>query len=226
MSEDTIQRLFRPFSQADASTARKFGGTGLGLSIAKKLVELMGGRIAVSSTEGVGSVFAFTIPLPHVDETEGILVRALSRELSTPTSSNFGNVRVLVAEDNHVNQMIATKMLQKLGIAFTIVENGREALEVVMSGTQYDLILMDCQMPDMDGYEATRLIRVAHDRRYADLPIIAMSANVLPADKARCFEVGMSDHIGKPVKATQLASVLEKWLKRVGRVGSVESLRI
>ncbi|KAJ3277838.1 hypothetical protein HK104_002933, partial [Borealophlyctis nickersoniae] len=146
MSEETIRRLFRPFSQADASTARRFGGTGLGLSIAKKLVELMGGRITVSSVEGVGSVFAFDIPLPCEDGGGGDVTPTTSTSETVRRNPRLGNVRVLVAEDNQVNQLIASKMLEKMGVAFTIVENGRAALEAIMS-EPYDLVLMDCQMP-------------------------------------------------------------------------------
>ncbi|KNC99804.1 PAS domain S-box protein [Spizellomyces punctatus DAOM BR117] len=210
MSPDVLERLFQPFSQAESSTARRFGGTGLGLSISKGLVQLMGGTISVSSTEGEGSTFSFVLPLPTATvQSEHLL--PVSQVPFNPQRS-FTDKQVLVAEDNPINQVIASKLLQKLNIKFTMVEDGHAVLRALRGSEKFDLILMDCQMPGMDGFEATRCIRASENFEISRIPIVAMSANVLESDKARCLECGMSDHLGKPVKARDLDRMLGKWL--------------
>jgi signal transduction histidine kinase/ActR/RegA family two-component response regulator len=202
-----VNTLFRPFSQVDASTTRRYGGTGLGLSIVRRLAELMGGEAGVESREGVGSTFWFTarfdvvtardvasIPAPaHVDEA-----RALGK-------------RILLAEDNVVNEKVATRFLQKLGYAVDAVANGREAVDAWAKGG-YDLVLMDCQMPVLDGYAATREIR-ARERNGERIPIVALTANAMPKDELECRQAGMDDHLAKPIDRTELARCLEHHLR-------------
>jgi signal transduction histidine kinase/CheY-like chemotaxis protein len=202
-----VHTLFRPFSQLDASTTRRYGGTGLGLSIVRRLAELMGGEAGVESREGVGSTFWFTarfdvvsahdvaaMPAPsHVDETRG------------------SGKRILLAEDNVVNEKVATRFLQKLGYAVDAVVNGREAVDAWAKGG-YDLVLMDCQMPVLDGYAATREIR-ARERNGERIPIVALTANAMPKDELECRQAGMDDHLAKPIDREELARCLEQHLR-------------
>lgn len=199
-----LTRMFKSFSQVDSSTTRKYGGTGLGLSISKHLVSLMQGEIGVTSEVGVGSTFWFTIPLIESDRP------AVKNELATlPRNSEVGRLRVLIAEDNSVNQLIALKILEKMGHSAVTVANGREAVEALQAGP-YDLVLMDCQMPEMDGYEATRIIRRTMAKTHANLPIVALTANALNGDREKCLAVGMNDYISKPMKPRELAEVIDK----------------
>jgi PAS domain S-box-containing protein len=206
IAEAMQDRLFQPFTQVDSSMARRFGGTGLGLSIAKKLVTMLNGEIGVSSALGHGSRFWFKVPLVR-DETaknvsghSGVALECKSR-------------RVLVVEDNVINQSIAVRMLEKLGHLPTAVDNGAEAIAklrlATSIGERFDLILMDCQMNEMDGYEATRLIRSGIVEGYESVPIIAMSANDLESHRARCLEVGMSSALIKPMTVQQLQAVIQ-----------------
>jgi two-component system, sensor histidine kinase and response regulator len=204
ISQETLGRLFQPFSQADASTSRKYGGTGLGLAISKRLVELMGGRIWVESGEGRGSAFYFTIVakrstnppnkalpvLTHIDEPEQ------TRERS-----------ILLAEDNTVNQRMAILMLKKLGYNADKVANGTEVL-LALESKFYDLILMDVQMPEMDGLQATREIR----RRWPSggPKIVALTAHAIAGDREKCLEAGMDDYLCKPINLDDLKVTLER----------------
>ena len=203
--------LFKKFSQLDASTSRKYGGTGLGLAISKQLVELMNGAIGVDSKEGDGATFWFALTLPldprrYPDEPG---------QHSHDPAGLWGNfaasgARVLVAEDNVVNQKVAVRMLEKLGIRADVAGNGREAVQM-FAGLAYDALLMDCQMPDMDGYQATREIRGTEEADQR-VPIIAMTADAFAECRDRCKEAGMDDYLAKPVRLQQLAEVLKKWL--------------
>ncbi|MEK6555846.1 MAG: CHASE domain-containing protein, partial [Bdellovibrionota bacterium] len=199
-----LGRMFQAFSQADTTTTRRFGGTGLGLSISKQLVTLMGGDISVDSFEGLGSTFRFRIKLAHGQAIQ---------EIETPITDIkiTRNARILVAEDNRINQMIALAILKKLGYSAHAVANGKEVLEAVKE-SPFDLILMDCQMPDMDGYEATHHIRASLNERNRIIPIIALTANALKGDREKCLVAGMNDYISKPVKEKDLFQVIEKWL--------------
>ncbi|NPV61864.1 MAG: response regulator [Methanotrichaceae archaeon] len=203
-------RLFQSFSQIDASTTRRYGGTGLGLAISKKLVELMGGEIWAKSREGEGSTFHFTVVAAAVDARPAGEV-----DLSQPKSEilqddgqkmDHRSLRILLAEDNIVNQKVMQKMLKKLGHRSDVVTNGLEALEA-LEGQTYDVVLMDVQMPEMDGIETARKIR----ERWQGRPkIIAITAFALQGDRERCLAAGMDDYISKPVKLEELRAVLEE----------------
>lgn len=219
--------LFEQFSQVDASTTRQYGGTGLGLAICKQLAGLMGGEIGVASEEGHGSEFWFTarfgegkdLPRKPVDGLVGLPV--LARDSSNPsdlkaTSSEFAplfahrKARILLAEDNSVNQQVALGILRKLGLTADAVANGLEAINA-LAILPYDLVLMDLQMPEMDGIEAARRIRSC-PAAYSQIPIIAMTAHAMAGDRERCLTAGMNDYITKPVSPEAIVKALQTWL--------------
>ena len=204
ISPKDIKRLFQPFTQSDSSTTKKYGGTGLGLVICKRLVETMGGEIGVESTVEVGSTFWFTIPLEFSDTTS-----APSIENSPAVSTNLPAVttKILIVEDNLINQEITSSMLEQLGFTADLAEDGEQAVAAFKS-TPYDIILMDCQMPVMDGYNATREIRKlgAHGK---DVYIIGITANAIEGDKEKCLDAGMDFYIAKPASLEQMRSAIE-----------------
>ncbi|MBC7690862.1 MAG: PAS domain S-box protein [Methylotenera sp.] len=206
--QEALSRMFQAFSQADGSTSRRFGGTGLGLSISKQLTELMGGEIGVRSKINEGSTFWFTLTLQPVNEINSVLTPEL---VSTRREEDDRPVRILLAEDNMVNQKIAIRMLERAGYRVDAVANGLEVMDALRVAP-YDLILMDCQMPEMDGYQATRMIRASQTLEARDIPIIAMTANAMSGDRDRCLEAGMSDYVSKPVKAADLVAVIQRAL--------------
>ncbi len=211
--ESLHHRIFQSFSQADSSTTRKYGGTGLGLSICKKLTELMGGEIGFTSHEGEGSTFWFILPLALTAEKQNPAPAPGPTALfSVMTAEERKNVLILLAEDNTINQKIAMKMLEKLGYRADCAANGLEVLDAV-SRIKYDAILMDCQMPEMDGYEATLRLREREAAEGGHLPIIAMTANAMAGDREKCITVGMDDYVTKPIERKQLDEILIKWLK-------------
>jgi PAS domain S-box-containing protein len=200
-------QIFEPFRQADGSTTRKYGGTGLGLAISRKMVELMGGSMGVESEVGKGSCFWFELTLPASDPPAHVRLEQEARA-SEPTA--LTGLRVLVAEDNYVNQKVIRRTLEKWGVAVEIAENGQEALEW-LARAPFHLVLMDCQMPLMDGYEATRRIRAYEAPRGLHIPIIALTANALEGDREKCIECGMDDYLSKPINPDLLWDKLAQW---------------
>lgn len=209
ISEEKKEKIFAPFSQADASTTRKYGGTGLGLSICKQLSELMKGKVGVESEEGEGSEFWFEVTLPKTKEEEQA-ANGEGDEEFTGLDENK-KLKVLLAEDNQSNQILEQRMLEKEGVDLTLVNNGEEALERYQE-EDFDLILMDVYMPEMDGVEATKQIRkmeTENDKKH--IPIIAISASVMPKDKERIFDAGVDDFLGKPIAKNYLLNKIKKW---------------
>jgi len=209
LSQTAQLKLFQPFAQAESSTTRKFGGTGLGLAICWRLVDLMGGKIGVTSEEGRGSTFWFSVRLERSSAPES--ARSPSLPSSPQIRSSDGQTfRVLLVEDNPMNQKIAAAQLRKRGCEVEIVSNGAEAVDAWRRAS-FDLIFMDCQMPEMDGFEATRVIRALEKETSRPLtPIVAMTANALRGDRENCLQAGMNDYIPKPVDLAHLQTVLEK----------------
>ena len=212
MEPDTISRLFQPFTQADASTTRHFGGTGLGLSIVRRLVELMGGRISVSSAPGVGSTFTFTLSFETAaagpaDETEPAANEIALRDMA----ERFSGATVLVVEDNAVNREVARRFLERLGCTPVVVSDGKAALEAC-SLRDFDLILMDVQMPVMDGIEATRELREREAGTGRRTPIVALTASAMSGELSRCLSAGMDGLLTKPVEVARLREVLEQYV--------------
>ncbi len=210
LSEDECARIFDAFAQADSSHTRRHGGTGLGLAISRQIVGLMGGRIGVDSTPGKGSTFWIVIPAHPVQESPVLLTPPTHR-----ASNSRLNGHVLLVEDNAVNQLVAQSFLADLGLRVSVAHNGLEAVEMT-AAQRFDVVLMDCQMPELDGFEATQRIR-ARERAAGGvdtpaLPIIAVTANVFEDDRERCFETGMNDFIAKPFKQAELHSIISRWL--------------
>ncbi len=209
IAPETQTKLFNKFAQADSSVTRNYGGTGLGLAICKQLAELMGGKIGMESAPGRGSTFWFTIRCepgdPQAVEAEQWI--AETDDITLPVSDQ--NLRILIAEDNNVNQMVLNAILSKTGHHVDMVSNGIEAVAAVMR-CQYDLILMDVQMPEMDGVTAARKIRELHGAA-EKIPIIAVTANAMLGDREKYLDAGMTDYISKPINSQKLLSVLAKY---------------
>lgn len=211
MSKETEAKLFQAFTQADSSTTRKFGGTGLGLAISRRLAETMGGSMWVESEAGVGSTFSFATWFGLALE-DGLQPMVLANTVGEVAVKDYGlaGVRVLLAEDNEINRQIAWELLNSQGMIVAMAATGAEALRMVRSmppDDAYQLVLMDVQMPEMDGFEATRSIR-----EFApDLPILAMTARTLPEERERCFAAGMNDHLSKPIDPDILFGAIRRW---------------
>jgi signal transduction histidine kinase/ActR/RegA family two-component response regulator len=222
IAPEQLEKLFRSFTQADSSTTRRYGGTGLGLAISKHLVELMGGQIGAKSESGKGSTFWFVLPLHDVSRVPaGAAASPDGRgdgqavPGAAPAASLRSRGRLLLVEDNLVNQKVASHMLVKLGYAVEIAEHGRAGIER-LENSCYDLVLMDIQMPEMDGYEATRLIRDPESSVLDHaVPVVAMTANAFAEDRERCLAAGMNDFLAKPVDRRALEAMLVKWIPPV-----------
>jgi CheY-like chemotaxis protein len=200
-----IDQLFQPFVQSDTSTSRRYGGSGLGLAIARQLASLMGGKIGAESIEGQGATFWFTARLALAPE---------SPDTGQPNSIETSGARpvrqILLVEDNTTNQMVARLLLERLGHVVHLAGNGAEAL-AYLQDHDCDLVLMDCEMPGLDGYAATRAIRAPDSTaRNPHVPIIALTANAMPEEERKCRAAGMNDFLTKPVRATELAAALER----------------
>jgi signal transduction histidine kinase/CheY-like chemotaxis protein len=213
LNEEQKNQLFERFIQADGSTTRRYGGTGLGLAISKQLVELMHGKIGVESELGQGSTFWFTLILANGQQPPDTLADEPNSLLHSTEKTVFSG-KVLVVEDNAVNQLVAQSQLEDLGIQVSLAENGKVATQMLESH-HYDLVFMDCQMPIMDGFEASGIIRdTSSPVLDHDVPIIAMTANAIKGDREKCLAAGMSDYLSKPVDPDKLSLILNKWLPR------------
>ena len=217
MPRERCEKLFSPFTQADESTTRKYGGTGLGLSITRLLIELMQGKIRVESEEGIGTQFHITMDFMHVPDSSTTSVRESSAGSQNNQQagvqqalSKLNGAHLLLVEDNEINQELTAALLCKNGITVEIAADGQQALDL-LDKSQFDGVLMDCQMPVMDGYIATREIR--KQKRFENLPIIAMTANVMASDIKEAIDSGMNDHIGKPVDLHTLFTTMAIWFK-------------
>lgn len=227
ISDDVKNRLFQSFSQADASTTRRFGGTGLGLTISKGICEKMGGKIWVDSIVGVGSTFYFTIKTEISSAQE---IEKMQKETLRIESSEFTDfakthpLHILVTEDNRINQMVAQGLLGKLGYKIDLAENGNQALEK-LSQKKYDVIFMDCHMPELDGFEASRMIQKKYSE--SERPhIIALTASSTIEDKEQCLSSGMNDFVGKPITLQNLITALHNYFNRKSSLGASRLLEL
>jgi CheY-like chemotaxis protein len=216
ISEEARERLFQPFTQADASTTRQHGGTGLGLSISRRLADLMGGKMECDSTLGQGSTFRCRLPCLSADPEQ---VKELLQHsvVATAARRREGDPSVLVVDDNAVNRRLAERMLSKLGLRSSAAEGGEQAL-AICEQESFSIILMDCQMPGIDGFETTRRLRATAGPNQS-APVLALTANAFGDIRDRCLECGMNDYLAKPISLKSLETILDKWLS----AGALES---
>ncbi|MFA7485507.1 MAG: response regulator, partial [Phycisphaerae bacterium] len=211
---DKQQSIFEAFIQVDGATTRKYGGTGLGLSIAKKITSLFGGQITLRSQPGKGSTFSMVIPIsndisnvPRINEVEDDSEQLIDEDAPVRLDQKTFSGKILVAEDTKTNQTLIKLLLEKAGLEVTIVEDGNQAIEKAMTET-FDLILMDMQMPNLNGYDATKQLR----QKGLMTPIVALTANAMQGDDLKCFAVGCNDYIAKPMDRNKLLQILNKYL--------------
>lgn len=230
VAADKLEKIFEPFTQADSSSTRQYGGTGLGLTIARQLTELMGGRMGVESVPG-GTIFWFTVELEQLTkeraETEIVDSRGgeklTCQDLKGNTPAEESNRHILLAEDDQINQHMTKLFLTKSGYHVDVASNGREALEM-LELNDYALVLMDCMMPEISGYEATTIIRnPASAVRNHTIPVIALTANAMREDQDNCLTAGMNDYIAKPIEVTKVLEILKKWIPIEAECGEYES---
>ena len=217
INADKIEKLYEPFTQADSSTTRQYGGTGLGLAICKRLLELLGGTISVSSELEEGSTFSITVPtglagnLRLIDDSIKSVEDKIDSKVTAETEARLDDCRVLLAEDGHDNQRLIRFIVQKAGAEVTVAENGQVAVDLVAKanseGCPYDVILMDMQMPVLDGYEATKQLR---NEGYAG-PIIALTAHAMATDRQKCLDAGCDDYSVKPINRQQLIKLVSDY---------------
>ncbi len=217
IAPEQIACLFDAFSQADQSHSRRYGGTGLGLAISSQLVQLMGGRLAVESEVGGGSRFWFELSFPLQEEVAGAATDGAAAQSALPPRAGRLSGRVLVVEDNAINRQVSEEILRGFGVEVTLVDSGEAALDQ-LSRQAFDLVLMDIQMPGMDGFEATRLLRRREALR--QLPVVAMTAHAMAGDRQLCLDAGMDDYIAKPVEPERLFLLLSRWLRRDKMAGA------
>ena len=206
------KRLFQPFNQADNSTTRKYGGTGLGLVISKNIIQMMDGETRIESEQDVGTSFTFTANLKKQQVNPSQIAALYSQNKSTNNddTARLHGAKILVVDDNDLNHEYIHELLETIGIAVETASNGQEALNV-LAKQDFDCVLMDCQMPIMDGYETTRQIR--RQEKFKDMPVIAMTANAMTDDREKALAVGMNDYISKPFKIDDMFAILVKWIK-------------
>jgi len=210
----SLARMFEPFTQADVSTTRIYGGTGLGLAIARELVEMMGGTISAQSEPGRGSTFRFELELAPPVAADTRAAQTGGQPASAPDFWADPPL-VLVAEDSQINQIVAARALERCGCRVHVVSDGQQAIQALRA-QQFDAVLMDCQMPEMDGYQATAELRRLEHATAQHMPVIAMTAHAMDGDRERCLDAGMDDYITKPMRHTDLADTLRRWIRNHG----------
>jgi PAS domain S-box-containing protein len=229
ISTEVQSKLFQPFTQAESTTTRRFGGTGLGLALSRRLARMMDGDVELSSVPGKGSTFVVTVrfdpPNGELPADSAVFPDGMAEMVAGSTSSELSNGsveprppgtwRILLVEDNAVNQIVARKNLEALGLSVVVADNGRKALQE-MEREHFDLVLMDCQMPELDGFEATRIARGGGRILNPLVPIVAMTAYALKGDRERCLEAGMDDYLSKPIDPAALRAKLAHWLPGLG----------